>query len=74
MHGNGNVNKGMEKSKSYSVVSVVSAGSLGLLALPASLSHVETADNAKEKSAGKRGDRVQEKGTPSLDKIPIYCG
>lgn len=48
-----------QKCKSYSVVSAVSASSLGLLSLPASFPHVETADNAKEMSAGKRGERMQ---------------
>lgn len=46
-----------EDSKAYSVVS---ASSLRLLALPASFSHVETAGNAKETSAGKRGKTVQQ--------------
>lgn len=67
MHGDVNVWKGQECS-SYSVVSAVSAGSLGLLALPASFPHVETADNAKEKSAVKRGERVQQKEPLDLAK------
>lgn len=47
-----------QKCNSYSVVS---ASSLGLLALSASFPHAETADNAKEKSAGKRIERMQQK-------------
>lgn len=58
----------MQKSKPYSVVSAVSASSLGLLSLPASFPHVETAENAMAKSAGIRGESVQQSEPLNLGK------
>lgn len=56
------------ETQPYSVVSAVSARSLGLLTLPASFPHVETAENAKKTSAGKRGERAQQKEPPEWAK------
>lgn len=57
-----------DPAQKWNSYSVVSASSLGLLALSASFPHAKTADNAKEKSAGKRIERVKQKEPLDLAK------
>lgn len=56
--------------ESYSV-SAVSACSLALLPLPASLPHVERTGDVQEESAGKRGERLQQKEALGVGKITV---